>query len=69
MTGVGLVTWAEGAASGGRVGAMFTRKTNETFRSELFPVFTGLVVLVRYVRHMIANVILESFDLAHFRQE
>ena len=44
-------------------------KMNETFHSELFPVFTGLVVLVRYVRHMIANVILESFDLAHFCQE
>ena len=69
MTGVGLVTWAEGAASGGRVGAIFHTKMNETFCGELFPVFMGLVVLVRYVCHMIANIILESFDLAHFCQE
>ena len=44
-------------------------KVNETFRGEFFPVFTGLVVLVGYVRHVITNVVLESFDLAHFHRE
>ena len=64
MTGRGLVTWAEGASSGGNVGAMFTRK-----RMKPFAVLTGLIVLVGYVHHMITNVILESFDLAHFCRE
>ena len=42
---------------------------NETFRGEFFPVLTGLVVLVGNVHHVITNVVLESFDLAHFRRE
>ena len=70
MTGGGLVTWAEGAASGGgQSGSNVHTKTNETFRGELFPVFAGLVVLIGNIRHVIPNVILESFDLAHLHRE
>ena len=53
----------------GQSGSNVHTKTNETFRSEFFPVFAGLVVLIGDIRHMIPNVIFESFDLAHFCRE
>ena len=45
MTGRGLVTWAEGAV-GGQSGSNAHKKMNDTFRSEFFPVFAGLIYLL-----------------------